>query len=358
MEGAKFGQWGIVDSVEGGAENEKSGGRIDAAARIGEDASMGTVSFPPPATPSDRPFRKTVRSPAKLNLGLWVTGRRDDGFHNLVSVVAPLDWGDELEVEVGAPGPDRLFASGAPEGFPTGPENLILRAAASYREAGGVLPGAVRVRVTKRIPPESGLGGGSGNGTWMLRVLNEASPSPMSPEALRELAAVLGSDCPLFLEDGPVILRGRGERIEALGAAEAARLMGRQAVVFRPEFGVETPWAYGQLAAAPERHYRVGDDVEARLAAWRAGTEPAEALVENSFTAVVGRRYLVIPALLGEIRKRWGWAAELSGSGSACFALVPPGADAAPVVEFLKSELGSEALVVSTVLAGGGQVTG
>lgn len=310
---------------------------------------MAAVTFERAASPGKRPFRRTVRSPAKLNLALWVTGRRDDGFHNLVSVVAPLAWGDELEVEVGAPGPDRLFADGAPVGFPTGPENLILRAAATYREA-GVLEGSVRVRVTKRIPPASGLGGGSGNAAWMLRVLNDASPAPLDAATLSELAAGLGSDCPLFLAGGPVVLRGRGERLERLDGTAATRLEGRQVIVFRPEFGVETPWAYRQLAAAPERHYVAEAGVEEKLAAWQSGDEPIESLLANSFEGVVFRRFLLLPVLLAEIRQRWGWAGGLSGSGSACFVLAPPGAEVGPVFEFLRAELGASALVEFTTL--------
>src|SRR5690606_35819159 len=101
-------------------------------------------------------------------------------------------------------------------------------------------------------PAGAGLGGGSGNAVAALRALEKLSGLQLPPERAHALAAGLGSDCPLFLAGRPVVMRGRGERIDFLPEAAAARLRGRRILLFKPAFGVETPWAYRVLAARPE----------------------------------------------------------------------------------------------------------
>lgn len=278
-----------------------------------------------------------IFSPAKLNLFLAVTGRRADGFHDLVSVAAPLAWGDMLHAE---PAAEFTLECDDPA-VPADESNLVLRAAQAFRAAAGWNGGA-RFRLEKCIPMGAGLGGGSSNGTAALRALNRLAGEPLAPAALAVLAAQLGSDCALFLHDGPVIMRGRGERLEPLPVAAAARLRGRRMLLFKPGFGVGTPWAYAQLAAfsagpakagmaafAPglpgeTAGYLPAAAAEARLAAWMAdGRAPIETLLFNSMERVVFAKYLALPTLLTQLRADFGLAAGMSGSGSACFALLP-----------------------------------
>ena len=180
----------------------------------------------------NQPRTATVFSPAKINLFLAITGRRDDGYHDLVSVAAPLDFGDLLTAEIGVSAPesgDRMAqcesgAQGAGVPFrlecdnpevPRDGANLVLKAAGAFAAATGWKEPVV-FRLTKRIPIGAGLGGGSSNAAAALRALNQLSGADLGRAELGELAARAGSDCPLFLEGGPVIMRGRGERIEAL----------------------------------------------------------------------------------------------------------------------------------------------
>ena len=146
-------------------------------------------------------------APAKLNLFLAITGRREDGFHELVSVVAPLKFGDTLRVE---PATEFSLGCDVPD-VPVDGTNLVLRAAQAFAAASGWRGGA-RFFIEKRIPMGAGLGGGSSNAVAALRALNVlAGPAQgLAPEALARVAAQLGSDCPLFLHDGPVVMRGRG----------------------------------------------------------------------------------------------------------------------------------------------------
>src|SRR6187551_2872654 len=193
----------------------------------------------------------SVFSPAKLNLFLAVTGRRADGFHDLVSLVSQLSFGDELAVAIKG---ERIGDGGRfalecdqPE-VPVDGSNLILRAAEAFAVAANWQGGA-HFRLTKRIPVGAGLGGGSSNAAAALRALNRLTGGLLDEAQLAVAAATLGSDCVLFLRDAPVVMRGRGERIAALPEPALARLRGRRVLLFKPSFGVSTPWAYQRMIA-------------------------------------------------------------------------------------------------------------
>jgi 4-diphosphocytidyl-2-C-methyl-D-erythritol kinase len=293
----------------------------------------------------------TVFSPAKINLYLAVTGRRPDGYHDLVSVVAPLDFGDELQATRRLEGRRGQFGlqCDRPD-VPVDGTNLVLKAAAAFAQATGWAGGADFV-LTKRIPVGAGLGGGSSNAVATLRALNELSGGMLDAPRLAELAAGLGSDCPLFLHGAPVVMRGRGERVEVLPAAAAKRLRGRRVLLFKPGFGISTPWAYGRMAAAAPRHYLDAAAAESRLAAWLAGDAPVGDLLFNNMEAVAGEKYLALPVLLAQVQREFGLAARLSGSGSACFAV--PGDDlvTAPVRACIRRGWGDAAFMQEARLA-------
>lgn len=298
-----------------------------------------------------RPMDVTLFSPAKLNLFLAVTGRRADGFHDLVSVAAPLTVGDELRARRMAPGGRPRFTLECDEpGVPTDGSNLVLKAAAAFAAATGwPALGGVHFQLTKRIPAGAGLGGGSSNAVAALRALNQLAGGLVGAAQLATLAAGLGSDCPLFLADGPVVIRGRGERVERLPERAAERLRGREVLLFKPGFGIGTPWAYGRMvagAATPEgavRTYLPAAAAEARLAAWIAGEAPAEALLYNNLEPVACAKYLALPVLLAELRAQAGAVAGLSGSGSACFAFVAAEAAGARVADRVRAAWGPPA---------------
>lgn len=261
----------------------------------------------------------SVFSPAKINLFLAITGRRPDGFHDLVSVVAPLDFGDRLEVEsrASAAGGRFLLECDDPA-VPTDEGNLVIKAARAFAAATG-WAGAVRFNLTKRIPMGAGLGGGSSNAVAALRALNELAGHPLTAERLAALAAQLGSDCPLFLHDGPVVMRGRGAEIAPLPAGAAARLRGRRVLLFKPSFGIDTAWAYRRMVTRGG-DYLPAEEAERRLAAWIASGAPAEDLLFNNMEPAAFGKFVALPTLLGQLRAA-GVAAAMTGSGSACLAL-------------------------------------
>ncbi|HEX2853820.1 MAG TPA: 4-(cytidine 5'-diphospho)-2-C-methyl-D-erythritol kinase [Opitutaceae bacterium] len=285
----------------------------------------------------------TFPAPAKLNLFLAITGRRSDGFHDLVSVVAPVGWGDTLRVEAAAAG----FALACDDpAVPLDESNLVLKAARAFQRATGWKGGA-KFFLEKRIPMGAGLGGGSSDGAAALRALNELAGKPLDPPALEKLAGEIGSDCALFLRGGPVVMRGRGEIIESLPAAVAARLRGRRVLIFKPAFGIATPWAYARLAAAAPQSYLPAAEAEARLGAWIADAPaPVERLLFNNMEAPAFAKHVALPVLLTQLRDRFGLAPRMSGSGSACFAFLPENAPVAEISATIGNAWGKSAFVI------------
>ena len=278
----------------------------------------------------------TERAPAKVNLSLAVVGRRADGFHELVSVVAPISLSDSLTWE---PAATESLACDDPT-VPTDGSNLVLKAAAAYRRARPEAP-VGRFTLAKRVPHGAGLGGGSSDAAAALRLLDRASGRPLGPDRLRAIAAGVGSDCPLFVDPCPCVLRGRGERVEPLRGSGAADWSGRRLLLAKPSFGVPTPEAYRWLAARGS--YASPAAAEAALALALASGDPASVVaLGNDLELPV---FEALPALrqgVSRIRERLGLELRLTGSGSACFALVGDGVDPAAVREVLEPEWGGQ----------------
>ena len=292
----------------------------------------------------------TVYSPAKVNLSLAITGQRADGYHDLVSVVAPLDFGDELTVKSREPGTGSRFSLECDQaGVPLDRSNLILRAAEAFAAATDWQGGA-HFSLTKRIPLGAGLGGGSSNAVAALRALNKFTGGRLSDQAMPAVAATLGSDCALFLHPAPVVIRGRGEIITTLPPAAVHRLRGRRVLLFKPSFSVSTPWAYGQMVARGADYLPVAQ-AEARLAEWLGRAAPAEELLANNMEAAVFGKFLALPLLLEKLRAEFAVAARMSGSGSACFALLREDQATAPLAGRIRECWGPAAFIQEARLA-------
>ncbi len=292
-------------------------------------------------------------SPAKINLFLAITGRRADGFHNLVSVVAPLDFGDELTVEAG----DKFTLECDDPAVPLDGSNLIVKAAEAFAVATKSAVGA-HFKLTKRIPMGAGLGGGSSNAVAALRGLNQLANGIASEACLEEIAMKLGSDCGLFLKNAPVVMRGRGEKVEPLAEAvystgsgqAASRLHGRRVLLFKPSFGISTAWAYGRMVAR-KTDYWAEAEAESRLQGWLAGEAPAEELLFNNMEGVAFEKFVALPLLLERLRREEGVVGRMSGSGSACYALLDKNQVIAPLVDLIKGCWGAEVFVQEARIA-------
>lgn len=287
-------------------------------------------------------------SPAKLNLFLAITGRRADGFHDLVSVATPVEFGDTLTVVRRDAGFSLECDDPALEVDET---NLVLRAARAFAEATGWVGGA-HFSLAKRIPMGAGLGGGSSNASVALQALNQLAGEPLTAEALAQVAARLGSDCVLFLQGGPVVMRGRGEDVRPVSLRAAERLRGRRVLIFKPPFGISTVWAYRRMAALAPASYLPAAEAEARLAAWAGDSDaPAEALLFNNMEPVAFTKFIALPVALACLKAEFGLAPRMSGSGSACFAFLPEDAPMAAITKRVHELWGTTALVTETRLA-------
>jgi 4-diphosphocytidyl-2-C-methyl-D-erythritol kinase len=282
---------------------------------------------------------------AKLNLSLAITGRRADGFHELVSLVAPIALADTLTLDVGRP----LGLTCDDAALPVDGTNLVLKAAAAYARRRPAAPTG-HFHLTKRVPHGAGLGGGSADAAAALRLLDRASGDPLGPEVLEALAAEVGSDCPFFVRGQAAVMRGRGERLAILPAAARAALAGRKVVIAKPPFGVPTPEAYGLLAQAGK--YRPAAQAEAELAAWVARPSADPANLGNDLAAPVFAKYLALPAGLASFGRVTGLNWHLTGSGSACFAWADDGFDQAGLRADVGRAWGAGAWVAETVISG------
>jgi 4-diphosphocytidyl-2-C-methyl-D-erythritol kinase len=278
---------------------------------------------------------------AKLNLTLAVTGRRPDGFHELLSLVVDLELADELSF---VPGGDWALSSNE-QSMPCDETNLVIKAAKAFqRHYPQVKTG--KFHLEKKVPMGAGLGGGSADAAAALRCLNRAEGQPFTPVILETIAAEVGSDCPYFIQGGKQCMRGRGEILEPLPATAAKALSGRRVFLIKPPFGVATPEAYAALAKS--QHYQAPAEAEAALQAWIHSPITDPSILGNDLSQPVFRKHLALVTALACLEEQQGLTFRMTGSGSVCFALVGPEVPLAPVQSCLKSCWGVGAWVRET----------
>jgi 4-diphosphocytidyl-2-C-methyl-D-erythritol kinase len=295
--------------------------------------------------PGDEP-KRTARAPAKLNLYLDVGERRDDGFHDLETLIVPIRIWDSLTLSPTRPategnaGPIELTVHGCGSGgglsridaVPAGEHNLVYRALELLQRRSGCRFGA-RVDLVKRIPTAAGLGGGSSDAAAVLRLANQAWRLRWRAHRLAALGAELGSDVPFFLSSGAAICRGRGELVERLPGLRRLHF-----VVVKPPLGLSTSDVY-----------RASDDLhERRMEAPNAPRAIAELLVRGHWSTL--RRWMhnslqsaaasLTPWVdqVSALFDRLDCAAhQLSGSGSAYFGVCRHATHARRLAAFLRT---------------------
>ena len=253
----------------------------------------------------------TVFPNVKLNLGLRVLGKRPDGYHELESLFIPCDaFRDELSI---VPAQEFSIEIDGPcyRGWDPS-EDLTARAWRLLRDEFGIDP--VRIELRKNSPVGAGLGGGSADGAFALRAMNDIFSLGLSDSALADLAARLGSDCPFFIYNRPMLVTGRGEILEPFELDLSA---------FRIEVAIPEGVAVSTKEAYAGLEERVGGDLlplrgvlHMPVADWRGA-------LENDFERSVFPRHPEIAALKEDFYRRGAIYASMSGSGSAVFALFP-----------------------------------
>ena len=275
------------------------------------------------------------KSPCKVNLLLNILGKRPDGFHELETVLHPVNLFDKIHFTRGGNGIQLACDEPA---LPADSKNLIYRAAAAFFKNHNSRDG-IRIRLEKRIPLAAGLGGGSGNAATTLLALNELFDRPLSTAKLNELAAALGSDVPFFLQNQPVLAIGRGEKIQPLDFFPALR--GKAFLLIHPGFGISTPWAYHTLARFPDALNGRAGRARKLISMLRAGDlRAAGGEFYNALEAPALEKYPVLALFQEFLRSNGALAALMSGSGSTTFAIVETVAAGEALLEKFKSRFG------------------
>lgn len=264
---------------------------------------------------------------AKLNLTLDVLGKRSDGYHDLQSVMQTISIRDDIEIDIGTGKAWTLKCD--KEGIPTDASNLAWKAAEVFFEAANKEPNGLEIRITKRIPSGAGLGGGSADAAAVLRALNKHYDSPFSILALAELGALVGSDVPFCVICGTAMVEGRGERLRVLPSMPDCVF-----VVCKPDFSVSTPALYKKIDDVTIAKRPDNSAMESALLSGDLG-KIAENLC-NVFDPIVTEEHLELNYIKSIFNSYGSVGQQMTGSGSAVFAIVPDFEFAAVICSMLK----------------------
>lgn len=258
-------------------------------------------------------FCCTLSAPAKINLLLRITGKRADGFHELVTLFHPVPAiSDEIGVDMKS-SPGITLACSHPD-VPENGENLGARAAALFAGKMGLSP-SWHFELKKNIPVAAGMGGGSSDAGTILRFLAEEFPGCPGNE-LNQLAASLGADIPFFLAPEDAAGRGIGEKLEYTGVLPCPPVL----AVF-PNFPVSAAWAYKHLQkmTAPEQ---AEEELAALTEALRSKDfRRAAALCANDLEAPLFSKFPLLRCLRRRLLEKGAFCVHVSGSGPTLFAL-------------------------------------
>ncbi len=264
---------------------------------------------------------------AKVNLTLDVLGKRPDGYHDLKSVMQTISIRDDIEIDLDTGKPWVLRCD--KEGIPTDERNLAWKAAKVFFDTVKKDPNGLEIRITKRIPSEAGLGGGSADAAAVLRALNRHYGEPLSIMALAELGALVGSDVPFCTLCGTAMAEGRGERLRKLPDLPDCCF-----VVCKPNFSSSTPELYRKLDQTQIAKRPDHQAMESALLAGDLG-KIAENIF-NVFDPVVTEEHLELNYIKSIFNSYGAVAYQMTGSGSAVFAIVPDFEFAAVICSMLK----------------------
>lgn len=257
-----------------------------------------------------------VFSNCKINIGLHIVSKRNDGYHNIETVFYPLPLFDVLELidaNETALTLKGILIPGNPQ------NNIVLKAYQLLKKDFPALP-PVHFYLLKNIPPGAGLGAGSANGAFALTALNKKFQLNLSTEQLINYALQLGSDCPFFIVNQPCFATGRGEKMQPV----PVDLSQYQIVIVNPGIHVSTPWAFKQLQ--PEQPQRsLQELILMPVEEWKN-------FITNDFEIPVFKAHPEIESIKDNLYNAGAVFAIMSGSGSTVYGLFA--ADANPALNF------------------------
>ena len=247
-----------------------------------------------------------LRASCKINLGLNILCRREDGFHDLETVMIPIPEVYDV-VEVNRADGSSVFEQEGLEIDCNAEDNLCMKALRLMQRLYGI--GEAHIRLEKRVPFGAGLGGGSSDATAVILALNEIYELGLSEERLTEVAAMIGSDTAFFVRNSPQFCTGRGEKMTPIELP----LQGKYLAIVNPAEGVSTKEAYsGVKPAVPE--VRLAEALQRPMEEWQS-------VVKNDFEPHVFAAHPVIAELKKVMLDAGAIYASMSGSGSAVFGI-------------------------------------
>lgn len=249
----------------------------------------------------------------KINLGLYITNKRDDGYHDLETIFYPVPGlKDALEVVSATSGETKLHLSGKAVHSSTD-SNLVWKAYKLLEQRFPTLASPVDIHLHKAIPMGAGMGGGSADGAFMLRLLNDYWRLGLAEEELLELALKLGSDCPFFIHNTPQYANGRGEMMEPI----AIDLSSYSIQVICPQVHISTAKAFEGINPKPAS-FDLRNLPQLAVKDWKD-------TVHNDFEKPVFEQYPQLRDIKKQLYNGGAMYASLTGSGSAIYGLFPKG---------------------------------
>lgn len=251
----------------------------------------------------------------KINLGLHILDKRQDGFHNLQTVFIPVKWYDIIEVIQNDVTKSNQTISVQYSGIEIkgdDGDNLCVKAYHLLCRENYPLP-SISMYLHKSIPMGAGLGGGSADGAFMLRLLNEKFNLQISEAKLIEYSAVLGSDCPFFIKNTPCFAEGRGEILEPIQVS----LDGYKILIINPSIHINTGWAFSQLNPNRKQTTSLKEAIQLPIETWRNS-------ITNDFETPAFTKYPEIEKIKKQLYQNGAVFALMSGSGSTVYGIFPP----------------------------------
>ena len=270
----------------------------------------------------------SFHSNAKINLGLLLRRKREDGFHDIATVFQQIDLHDDIRFQRISEG---IRITSTNPGLPLDENNLIYRAVILMKERLGFDEG-LKIHVMKRIPIGGGLGGGSSNAAVTLKAVNAMYGDPIKDNELGELALQLGSDVPFFLLGGTALAQGRGEILTSLEWRPDCWI-----VIAHPGFRVSTAWAYSQAKIPLTKEEKF---TKFKSIFIKSFPHALRDNLSNDLESVVFKRHPQLREMKEEFYRRDAFYAGMSGSGSCVFGLYKRRDRAREVSKFLSTEQG------------------
>ncbi len=278
-----------------------------------------------------------ITAPAKINLTLEVLRKRPDGYHEIRTVLQTIDLSDTLYIE---PGEGVTYRADMPGWL--GEKSLVSKAATLLYEATGVKKGAA-IRMEKRIPLMSGLGGDSSDAAALLKGLNDFWGLKLPEGKMAELAAELGSDVVFFLKGGTALAEGRGERITPLPSVSQNWL-----VVVMPDMPVETGKTGRMYSNLKPARFTDGSITQRLVEALNQGKSFRPARLFNVFETVAFADFTINRLYVEPLKKMGALHVHLAGSGPALFAMLPDKARAEDIYRRCRTQ-GMKAYLAATL---------